>query len=196
MRLAPVPPNKHPSQVFFRGEDEFDQLVRIAKVLGSEDLYKVGEAKASIARRFAMHASARAHASSMRAAQRARAATAACRRGGRCMTSARAPLPCPHLLQYADKYGVEVDPALVQAVGYRPKCAAAPAACLRLRADACAAACRRRPAAGLPPLRAPPTAHRAAHALRPPASTARPRMRHALAGSSGESLSTTTTGTW
>lgn len=49
-------------QVFFRGEDEFDQLVRIAKVLGSEDLYK-----------------------------------------------------------YADKYGVEVDPALVQAVGYRPK---------------------------------------------------------------------------
>ncbi|GBF88823.1 casein kinase II alpha subunit [Raphidocelis subcapitata] len=49
-------------QVFFRGEDEFDQLVRIAKVLGSEDLYR-----------------------------------------------------------YADKYGVEVDPALVTAVGYRPR---------------------------------------------------------------------------
>lgn len=49
-------------QVFFRGEDEFDQLVRIAKVLGSEELYR-----------------------------------------------------------YADKYGVEVDPALVQAVGYRPR---------------------------------------------------------------------------
>ena len=49
-------------QVFFRGEDEFDQLVRIAKVLGSEELYR-----------------------------------------------------------YAEKYGVEVDPALVQAVGYRPR---------------------------------------------------------------------------
>ncbi|KAI8465873.1 MAG: kinase-like domain-containing protein [Monoraphidium minutum] len=49
-------------QVFFRGEDEFDQLVRIAKVLGSDELFR-----------------------------------------------------------YADKYGVDVDPKLVQAVGYRPR---------------------------------------------------------------------------
>jgi len=57
-------------QVFFRGEDEFDQLVRIAKVLGSEELYR-----------------------------------------------------------YADKYGVEVDPALVQAVGYRPRWVGAVGVC-------------------------------------------------------------------
>eukprot|EP00877_Chromochloris_zofingiensis_P009371 jgi/Chrzof1/4688/Cz14g22250.t1 len=49
-------------QVFFRGEDEFDQLVKIARVLGTDDLYK-----------------------------------------------------------YAEKYGVELDPKLVQLCGYRPR---------------------------------------------------------------------------
>ncbi len=47
-------------QVFFRGEDEFDQLVRISRVLGTDDLYA-----------------------------------------------------------YAEKYGVEMDPKLVQLCGYR-----------------------------------------------------------------------------
>eukprot|EP00879_Flechtneria_rotunda_P016319 GHRR01017074.1.p1 GENE.GHRR01017074.1~~GHRR01017074.1.p1 ORF type:complete len:216 (+),score=43.38 GHRR01017074.1:60-707(+) len=49
-------------QVFFRGEDELDQLVKISKVLGTEDLYA-----------------------------------------------------------YAEKYGVELDPKLVQLCGYRPR---------------------------------------------------------------------------
>lgn len=49
-------------QVFFRGEDELDQLVKISKVLGTDELYA-----------------------------------------------------------YAEKYGVELDPKLVQLCGYRPK---------------------------------------------------------------------------
>jgi serine/threonine protein kinase len=49
-------------QVFFRGEDELDQLVKISKVLGTDDLYA-----------------------------------------------------------YAEKYGVELDPKLVQLCGYRPR---------------------------------------------------------------------------
>jgi casein kinase II subunit alpha len=53
-------PNK--PQVFFRGEDELDQLVKISKVLGTDELYA-----------------------------------------------------------YAEKYGVELDPKLVQLCGYRPK---------------------------------------------------------------------------
>jgi casein kinase II subunit alpha len=47
-------------QVFFRGEDELDQLVKISKVLGTDELYA-----------------------------------------------------------YAEKYGVELDPKLVQLCGYR-----------------------------------------------------------------------------
>jgi casein kinase II subunit alpha len=50
------------AQVFFRGEDELDQLVKITKVLGTDDLYA-----------------------------------------------------------YAEKYGVELDPKLVQLCGYRPR---------------------------------------------------------------------------
>lgn len=60
---GPAPPACGSSlQVFFRGEDELDQLVKISKVLGTDDLYA-----------------------------------------------------------YAEKYGVDLDPKLVQLCGYRPR---------------------------------------------------------------------------
>ncbi len=99
--------------MFFRGEDEYDQLVKISKVLGSDDLYRCARARGRMPWRPAFAVPARRCSLALHPATKPNHQTKPNQ------TKPTSPPPPPR--SYLDKYGVELDPKLAQMVGYRPR---------------------------------------------------------------------------